>query len=330
MKSFAVFATVAALTWSTATQAQVAPIPSAYVNFTSAQGQPFSLLLDGQVMTNPVARQVRLGQLTPGRHWADFSLATGYGQPVRFRTTVWLEPGVETNYILVMQPYGPRLQRMGAVAVNGPVYGSVPGQAGGYAGTYPTPMQPGNYPAPAQQGNYPAPAQPDNYPTPTQPGTYQGPPNSYPDPTPNNGTAPYGGNTAGRYPAPATQPGTYQPDTQPAPDEQQAPMPDTTTNNALPPLPANEVDKLTQQLHNRPSDGARLTIAKEALAQHSVQAEELAQLLSTFILDKSRIDLAEYGYEHVSDPENFAVVYEVFHLPASVQTVQQALGLPGQ
>lgn len=68
--------------------------------------------------------------------------------------------------------------------------------------------------------------------------------------------------------------------------------------------------------------------AKQALAQNSVSAEELAQLLGTLNLDKSRIALAEFGYEHVSDPQNFPVVYEVFHLPASVQAVQQALGLP--
>lgn len=336
MKFFAALAATAGLIWAGAAPALAAPAPPANVNFAAAQGQPFSLVLDGRAMTNPVARQVHIGQLMPGRHWADFSLTTAYGQPLNFHTSVWLEPGLETSYVLVVSSYGPQLQRVSAVAIGSPVYGG-PGQNGGYNNGYqlpaPAQSQPGTYAgppdvAPPANGGYDNGYQLPTQPQPqSQPGTYAGPPTngSYPQP------APDGGDPNGSYsgpPAPAS-PGAYDPTQAPAPAEP-APAPDAATGSSLPPLPADEVETLTQELHDYPSDNARLTAAKQALARASVRAEDLAQLLSTFSLDKSRIALAEYGYEHVSDPENFNAVYEAFHLPASVREVQRALGLPAQ
>ncbi|MGI4741841.1 MAG: DUF4476 domain-containing protein [Janthinobacterium lividum] len=299
MKALFTLATTTVLTWATATAAFAAPTPPATVNFSSAQGQPFSLVLDGRTMTNPVARQVRIGQLAPGRHWADFSLTTAYGQPMQFHTTVWLEPGLETSYVLVMSTYGPQLQRVSAVAMGSPAYGQGGNYNNGYNGGYQPQAQaqpqPPLDPSAGDQGNY-------------------------------SGTAPYDNSPADAAPTPA--PGTYQPGT--VPDGGYDPNAPTEGANgsSLPPLPADEVQTLTQELRNHSSDNARLDIAKQALAQNSVSAEELAQLLGTLNLDRSRIALAEFGYEHVSDPQNFAVVYEMFHLPASVQAVQQALGLP--
>lgn len=328
MKALFTLATTTALTWATATAALAAPAPPATVNFSSAQGQPFSLVLDGRTMTNPVARQVHIGQLAPGRHWADFSLTTTYGQPVQFHTTVWLEPGLETSYVLVMNTYGPQLQRVSAVAMSSPAYGQ--GQGGGYNDRYNNGQgQGGNYNDGYNGGYNNGGYQPQAQAQPQQPqfDPNAGSPNNYP------GTAPYGNRSEDAAPVPTPAPGTYQPGT--VPDggyDPNAPADATNDSNSngsnLPPLPPDEVQTLTQELREHPSDNARLGIAKQALAQNSVSAEELAQLLGTLNLDKSRIALAEFGYEHVSDPQNFAVVYEMFHLPASVQAVQQALGLP--
>ena len=69
------------------------PVP-ANVNFTSERGVPFGLVLDGRPLTRGVARQVHVDQLQPGAHWADFTLPTPYGGAVRFRSRVWLEPGL--------------------------------------------------------------------------------------------------------------------------------------------------------------------------------------------------------------------------------------------
>ncbi|RZK46156.1 MAG: hypothetical protein EOO59_19735, partial [Hymenobacter sp.] len=161
MKTLYLLATAALLTWASAPAVAAAPpAPPANANFASERGLAFGMRLDGQPLTRPVARQVHVDRLAAGQHWADFSLPTPYGPPLRFRTQVWLEPGFETSYVLVLRPgYGPQLRQVGAVPVAGPAYG--PGA--GYYGGYPPP-------APGYNGGYSAPAPG----APTSPGGYYG------------------------------------------------------------------------------------------------------------------------------------------------------------
>jgi hypothetical protein len=93
-------------------------------------------------------------------------------------------------------------------------------------------------------------------------------------------------------------------------------------------LPPADVQGLTQTLRNRSFDDERLPIAKQALAQSLVRADELAELINTLAFDRSRIELAKYGYAHLSDPQNFYRVYDVLRYASSIREVQQALGLP--
>ena len=300
MKTLFALAATALLTWTAPAVALAAP--PANVNFSLERGHVFGLVLDGRPLTRPLARQVHVDRLRPGQHWADFSVPTPYGPPMRFHTAVWLQPGLETSYILVVRPgYGPQLRQVAAV----PVYGPPPG----YGGAYPQP-QPG-YPYRNGRGGY-----------------YGGnPEGGYNTPTP--APAPYGGNPDGygSRQAPA-YPGGY--DSRPAP----VPTPNYpggySQNNGgnFRPLPPNDVQGLIQDLRDRSSDEERLDLAKQALAESSVRADELAELTATLEYDKARIDLAEFGYAHVSDPQNFSKVYDVLHYPDSIQEVQQALGLP--
>ena len=351
MKPLLTLVATTVFTWATVAVVVAAPAPPAGASFTSAQGVPFSLVLDGYLLTNPVARQVHVGQLLPGRHWVNITLPTPYGRPVQFRTSVWLQPGVETNYVLVMQPYGPRLQQVSAVALGRPLYGPGGSYTGNYNDAYPQQAPPigqnGAYndgysqqaPLAGQNGAY------NNYPPQPPTAGQNGAYGNYPQQTPpNRQSSPYNVPNAGSYP-PQTQldPTAGYQGAYPNATPQPAPAPDptqpadgydpnglgvATAGSNLPPLPTNRVQTLTQELRAHPSDNARLGIAKQALAQHSVTAEELAQLLGTLNLDKGRIALAEFGYAHVSDPQNFSVIYEVFHLASSVDEVRQALGLP--
>jgi hypothetical protein len=308
MKTLVTVVATALLSWSASAAAVAAP--PANVNFSLERGQVFGLALDGQALTRPLARQVHVERLRPGQHWADFSLPTPYGPPVRVHTSVWLQPGLETSYVLVLRPgYGPQLRQVAAV----PVYGPAPG----YGGAYPRPVPQPGYPYGNGQGGYYGGAPDARYnapsPTPAPYGGNQGGYDNRPAPAP---TYP-GGN--GNYPAPVPTPrypGGYQ-------------RGNAQPNGAsLQPLPPRDVQNLTQDLRDRPSDEERLDLAKQALADNSVRADELAQLISTLEYDKARIDLAEFGYAHVSDPQNFTKVYDVLHYPDSIQEVQQALGLP--
>ncbi len=313
MKTLFTLVAAALLTWvASAPAAAAPPAPPAGATFVSERGQVFGLVLDGQPLTRPVAQQVRVARLVPGQHWADFSVPTRYGPPLRFRTAVWLRPGLETNYVLVLRPgYGPQLRQLGAVPLGRPVYGPQGNYPGGYPQGYPAPPQdPAPYNTP---GNY---DEDDEYGPPTGPGY---------------GNAPYGndprnGGSYGNSGAPG-YPGGYGPS--PAPGAPNGGYyPGSAPGSYLRPLAPAEVTDLTQALRSRSFDDARLPIVKQALAQSAVRADELAQLISTLSFDKSRIELAEYGYAHLSDPQNFYRVYDVLRYPSSIREVQQALGLP--
>jgi hypothetical protein len=299
------------------------PAPPATANFVSERGQAFSLVLDGRLLTRPLARQVHVGQLLPGQHWADFSLPTTYGPPMRFRTAVWLQPGVETSFVVVVRSgYGPQLRQVSAVALYGPAYGP-----GGYGGGYPAPRPGGPYGS-GPGGAYNGGGYGAN-------GGYYGGGNAYPG-SPSN--APYGSPNGGYNNAPA-YPGSYGPGgaapgnpaggypSGPANGSYNQGAPGVGNQNATPLQPA-DVQGLTQDLRSRTSDEERVDLAKQALDQATVRADELAQLINTLDADEARIDLTEYGYEHVSDPSNFYRVYGALRSPANVREVQQALGLP--
>ncbi|RZK34136.1 MAG: DUF4476 domain-containing protein, partial [Hymenobacter sp.] len=122
--------------------------------------------------------------------------------------------------------------------------------------------------------------------------------------------------------------GNYDPNADPLPNNGGYNDPNSPDGNYLAPLAPADIQELTQDLRDQPSDEARLSLAKEALAENSVQAEDLAQLMGTLKLTKSRTELAKYGYGHLSDPQNFSRVYDVLRSPSSIQEVQRALGLP--
>lgn len=87
-----------------------------------------------------------------------------------------------------------------------------------------------------------------------------------------------------------------------------------------------DVDALVQAVKQRPFEATKLSMAKEALSQSSISADELKRLLRSLDFEASRVELAKYAHSHVADPQNFYRVYESFDFDASVQEVQQAVG----
>ncbi|WP_125917002.1 DUF4476 domain-containing protein [Hymenobacter coccineus] len=296
--------TLAATSWlalglATAGHAQPAGPPTA-VNFTSERGVPFGLVLDGQLLAAPVVRALRLDYLAPGQHWAEFSVPTGAGLQ-RTRVSVWLEPGLETSFVLVQRPgrptqlrqvsRGPLLPRTYPAWAPGPddygpgqgPYGDNDSGGGDYGGAYP-PAGPGGYPAPGNTSGYPGPGNAPNY-----PGSGNQP--NYPNPAgPGYGTAAPGG-------------------------------------NYLAPLDPRDAAELAQALSRCPFDEQRLATAHQALERSSLRANELAALVRTLSFDKSQKELAIFGYNHLVDPQNFYRVCESLTFPTSVREVQQAVGL---
>ncbi|MBH8560211.1 DUF4476 domain-containing protein [Hymenobacter negativus] len=291
------------------------PMP-ANVNFSSERGVPFGLVLDGRPLTRGMARQVHVDQLMPGQHWADFSVPTAYGGALRFRSRVWLEPGLETTFVLVTRPGQPLyLQQVNAVALYAPGYGGrgyynngggrynspVPySQGGGYGnqGSYGNdPYNNGGYnnaPAPnASNGGY---SNSPNYPS--NGGGYGSNPNYPSNGGYNNGPTP------GNYPGTATS--SYRS------------------------MASQDVDALVKTVQGRITEASKLSAAKDGLAQRSLRADELSRILRSINSEACRIDLATFAYSHVSDPENFDRVYDAFETESGAKAVEDALNNASQ
>ncbi|MDO7873193.1 DUF4476 domain-containing protein [Hymenobacter sp. ASUV-10] len=148
------------LSWLAAGSALAAPLATAY--FSSDKGVLFGLTLDGQALTRGPVRELRVEQLTPGEHWAEFALPGPRRSTVRLRSKVWLEPAAENRFVLVTRNgRPPELRAAGTTPLYAPGYGQplpppapgYPNSNGGYGNNgYPN----GNYPA-DPNGRYVAP-----------------------------------------------------------------------------------------------------------------------------------------------------------------------------
>lgn len=337
MQSLFNFLAAGLLTIGPALAAQATPPPAADLTVVATRGQLFTLVLDGQPLTGGATQRVHVGWLAPGQHLADVRVYSPYGPPVGFRTTVWLQPGLDSRYVLAISPYGPRLEPVGAI---------VPGSLGGYGGAYGR----GGYGAPGLYGTVPGgsygTAPGGAYGTPggygNAPGAYGTSPGTYPPTNPSyngSGGYPAPGQPLGSYPpvapgggygAPAS--GSYaQPTPGPAPQGSYDPgqsgsaYPDA-AGGTLAPLSPTDIQDLTQELREQPTDEARLGVARQALEGSSLQANELGELLRTLGTEPARVALAELGYTHLNDPATISQVYALLR-PSSVVKVQRELGL---
>ena len=291
---------------SAAGAALAGPPPAANVNFASERGVPFAVVLDGQPLTRGLARQVHAERLAPGMHYADFSVPTPYGGAVRLRSRVWLEPGLETTFVLLTRPGRPlNLRQVGAVAL----YGR------GHYGRGRYDENRGRDYDDRDRGNY-------GYDGANNPGSYpadpygQRPNPNQPDPAYNQGQGGYGQpggygqnqNPNGGYPQPANGgPGYYN------------------GREAYQVMTAPDVDGLIQALSRTSFEDERLQMAKQALSQTSIQADDLGRLLKSFHFDNSRVEFAKFAYPHVADRQNFYRVYPSFDFSAHAREVQDAV-----
>lgn len=266
--------------------------PAASVHFASERGVPFAVVLDGRPLTRGLARQVRAERLAPGLHYADFSVPMAYGGFVRLRRRVWLEPGLEITFVLRTRPGRPLdLQPAGAVALYGPYRPGrgVPGHGQGRCND----RRDQGYDDRRDGAAYP----PDSY------GTHPNQPN---------------GNGQG---------GSYDPDGRQydrGPDDDRGGYPaNPAANYRL--LAAPDVEGLAQALARTSFEDEQLRIARQALSQSSIRAEDLARLLRGLHFDDSRVEFAKFAYPHVVDSQNFYRVYASFDSSIKAGEVRDAV-----
>lgn len=268
-----------------------AEAPLAVVNFSVERGLPFSLTLDGQPLTRLQAQPVQLDTLAPGQHQVALDLGpnTGRGRRAQHvQATVWLEQGLETSFVLTQRPgYGWQLRQVSTVALPG----------------YGYPDQPGTYTQPAPEPSQPAPG----YPPVAGTGYPSG--GSYPD-----SGAGYPAVPGPSYPYPPVAPPVYP--AGPAYPAAGAYAP----NNS-------DVASLIDALKQCSFDDKRLPIFYQALSRAYVRSDELAQLVRTMTYSDSQCQVAEFGYAHLSDPQNFHRVLAALTFSTDASTVLDKLGL---
>ncbi|UYZ62179.1 DUF4476 domain-containing protein [Hymenobacter weizhouensis] len=134
---------------------QAAP---AVVNFSSERGIPFYLSIDGYPLTPGGTRQVRLDRLRPGLHWAEFVIPVSYGRNINYRTKIFLDPGLETSYVLLTRNgFPPELRKISAMPIQrGGYYGGPRGPYPPVRPSRPSPDYDTHYPDQGPYGNEPA------------------------------------------------------------------------------------------------------------------------------------------------------------------------------
>lgn len=279
--------------------------PPAVVNFSVERNLAFSLVLDGQPVTRPTAQQVHLDNVAPGEHQVELSLAAaprGRSGP-RIRATVWLEEGLETSFVLTQRPgYGWQLRQVSTAALPGYGYEDQPGTYG--------------QPAGPDYGGQPgtAPTGPAGYPPTAGPGYPTGP--GYPAPG-----APGYPPAGGGYPVP----GTY-----PAPTGYPLPGGSPAPGGYLIPLDRRDAADLVQTLRQCAFDDKRLPIFYQAVGRAYLRADDLAAMVRTMTFPASQQKVAEFGYAHLADPQNFHRVLAALTFSTDARTILDHLGLAPQ
>jgi hypothetical protein len=267
----------------TAAQLQAAP---ANMNITSERGVPFNLRFDGRALTRGGAREVHLNRVAPGVHWAEFMIPVGYGRSISYRTRVFLDPGLETSFVLLTRPgRGPELRKVAAVPLRGG-YGTDGYDNGGYRN--------GGYGYGGAQGGSQQGADDDyddsygSQPTPGQPGGYGN--SSYPGG--NNGGGGYYGGSSVSY------------------------------NRVMAP---QEVEALVAAVHRQSFDKDKLPMARLAISETGLRAEDLVRLMKELSFEDSKMELAKYGASRVVDRQNLYRLNEGFTFSHSAAELQQYL-----
>ncbi|MER2997369.1 DUF4476 domain-containing protein [Pontibacter populi] len=84
-----------------------------------------------------------------------------------------------------------------------------------------------------------------------------------------------------------------------------------------------DVDRLADAMKSRSFESTKLTIAREALRNNSILAEDLKYILQQCDYESTKVEFAKYAYDYVCDRERFYYVYDVFKFDSSVRELEE-------
>jgi hypothetical protein len=78
------------------------------------------------------------------------------------------------------------------------------------------------------------------------------------------------------------------------------------------PMTAAEFSALKQTLASKSFEDTKLSIAKQAIAQHCFLVSQVKQIIDLFSFEDSKLDLAKHCYRHTYDIGNYFQVNDAF------------------
>ncbi len=266
---------------------------AASATFATRTGETFQLLLNGRIINGRGSSQVRIDKLPAGPHNIEFRVPARRGF-LTYCTRIFLDRGFETNYILILPGYNPNfmLKKVNMVPLHAPV-----------CNTCPAPPRPGHghpkgydfyddFDGYGQGGNYGQ--QGSGYGQ--QGGNYQ------------HGQGQQHGGNHGQ--------GNYS----------NGPGYGNNFNNQ----PANvmtsyDVNLLVESMRRKSFESAKADIAKQALSNQFIMAEDVKKLMEQFSFESSRVDFAKFVHPKVYDQQNFYRVYDAFDFDSSTTEMNRWL-----
>ena len=91
-------------------------------------------------------------------------------------------------------------------------------------------------------------------------------------------------------------------------------------------LTAEEMDYLLQSLRSRDSESTKERIARDAIRNSSIAAEDLKRVLQEFEYENARLEFAKYAYDYLCDREHFYYIYDAFSFDSSVEELERYSG----
>ncbi|MCJ8166832.1 DUF4476 domain-containing protein [Pontibacter sp. E15-1] len=88
-------------------------------------------------------------------------------------------------------------------------------------------------------------------------------------------------------------------------------------------LTGRELDRLLGTMRSRNFERTKLSIARDAVRNSSLMAEDLKRILQEFDHETTRVEFAKYAYDYLCDREHFYYIYNLFRFDSSVRELEE-------
>lgn len=87
----------------------------------------------------------------------------------------------------------------------------------------------------------------------------------------------------------------------------------------------HQVNRLLQNLTGKSNESSKESIARQALSQNTILAEDVKAIMEQFDYESTRLNFAKYAYQFTCDRGNFYVVNEALTYDASIRELERYL-----